>query len=1136
MASAPCGASERRTNRADKRTSSVADGDLPGLQSSPPHKLTYLHLGATTHRASDRHLIFVRANIAGIPVRALIDSGASRDFIATRIAQQAHLPAQATDKQYILLADGTRRRCGHQLQPVSLIIGTWQCKIAPIPADIGDFDLILGRTWLHDHNPDINWRTGQVYLTTHGERVLLPTDDKQNDLQTTLCSLQHAEHDIANGAEYHWVLVAAATTTSRRPDERTNQLLDDYKDVFPSDLPGLPPSRAVDHEINLLPGAAPTYRASYRMGFSELDELKKQLAELTEKGYIRPSGSPFGAPVLFVKKKDGGFRMCVDYRLLNSQTIKNKYPLPRIAELFDRLQGARYFSKIDLRSGYHQIRVADGHEYKTAFNTSLGQFEFTVMPFGLTNAPATFMTLMNSIFRPLLYQCVVVFLDDILVYSPTIEQHTADLTAVLKILRSNQLYAKLSKCEFFTRKVEFLGHIITEGQLLVDPKKIEAVQHWPQPKNIHQVRSFLGLCNFYRQFIRNFGHIAAPLTDLTRTTKPFQWSEAATQAFFALQQALCHAPVLTIADPTKDYTIWTDASNFAIGATLYQDQGRGLQPVAFLSRRLADSQRNWATHERELFALISALKEWRPYIEERNVTVFTDHHALQYLQTQPHISRRQARWLETIQEFGPSLTIQYKPGKRNPSDGLSRRPDLAATSTVQWHNDQIEELRTGYLADTTFISAPDVDKTLRPDGLYEYQATGRIWVPDYHHLRRSIIHLCHDDPVAGHLGRDKTTSLVLRTYFWPGLPFDVRAYVDTCDNCQRNKPPNQRPPGLLQAIPIPERKWQQITMDFFDLPMSDNNYDCVFVVVDRLSKQAHFIPLTRTASAATVASLFFREIFRHHGLPESIITDRDPRFVSAFWQTLFAHLGTQLNLSTAYHPQSDGQTERVNRSLGTFLRAYVAGRERTWDTYLTAAEVAYNNAPHASTGESPFFLTYGTHPTLPSTLPARPRPAPYVQQLTDAISSAQDHLRRAQRTQTSSADRHRRDLAFAPGDHVLLSTRNLRLHGRSYSKLGPLYIGPFVVAARVGPVAYRLTLPPHLTIHPVFHISLLKPYQRAAPRTSPPNGGAIVTAAVARPGTDGYGRAPPHRRHSTGRTHQCRNVAAGRTPCSGRTL
>jgi hypothetical protein len=324
--------------------------------------------------------------------------------------------------------------------------------------------------------------------------------------------------------------------------------------------------------------------------------------------------------------------------------------------------------------------------------------------------------------------------------------------------------------------------------------------------------------------------------------------------------------------------------------------------------------------------------------------------------------------------------------------------------------------------------------------------------------------------------------------------------------------------------------------------MSDNNYDCVFVVVDRLSKQAHFIPLTRTASATTVASLFFREIFRHHGLPESIITDRDPRFVSAFWQTLFAHLGTQLNLSTAYHPQSDGQTERVNRSLGTFLRAYVAGRERTWDTYLTAAEVAYNNAPHASTGESPFFLTYGTHPTLPSTLPARPHPAPYVQQLTDAISSAQEHLRRAQSTQTRSADRHRRDLAFTPGDHVLLSTRNLRIRGRSYSKLGPLYIGPFVVAARVGNVAYRLTLPPHLGVHPVFHISLLKPYQRAATRTSPPNGEAIVTAAVARPGTDGCGRAPrraptvgaggqgPPPHHSTGDTVPAAHTSAGTLP------
>jgi hypothetical protein len=281
-----------------------------------------------------------------------------------------------------------------------------------------------------------------------------------------------------------------------------DKLLTEYKDVFPDDLPGLPPEREVDHQIDLKPGTAPTSRAPYRLGLDELEELKKQLQDLVDKGFIRPSTSPFGAPILFVKKKDGTLRMCMDYRALNENTIKNKYPLPNVDDLLDQLSGARYFSKIDLRSGYHQIRIAAGDEHKTAFRTRYGHYEFIVLPFGLTNAPATFMRLMNDVLRPYLDKFAVAFLDDVLIYSRTLEEHEQHVRLVLDVLRRQKLYAKLSKCEFFKDEIEFLGHKITADGARPLESKVSAVKTWPQPKNVSEVRGFLGLANYYRRFVR----------------------------------------------------------------------------------------------------------------------------------------------------------------------------------------------------------------------------------------------------------------------------------------------------------------------------------------------------------------------------------------------------------------------------------------------------------------------------------------------------------------------------------------------------------------------------------------------------------------------------------------------------------
>ena len=457
--------------------------------------------------------------------------------------------------------------------------------------------------------------------------------------------------------------------------EVRRRLLREYADVFPDNLPpGLPPSREVDHRIELTPGSSPPSRPLYRMSPSELDELKSQLDQLLESGFIQSSKSPFGAPILFVKKKDGTMRMCVDYRALNAITVKNSYALPHIDELFDRLQGAKVFSKIDLRSGYHQIRIHPEDVPKTAFRTRYGHYEFLVLPFGLTNAPATFMHLMHQVFRPLLDRFVLVFLDDILIFSRTPEEHEQHVRQVLDLLRQHKLYAKLSKCELFKTRVEFLGHIVDTKGLHMMEEKVKAIREWPRLQTVAEVQSFLGTVGYYRRFIHMFSQIAAPLTHLLQKGNEFRWGDEQQKAFDALKLAVSQHPVLILPDPSRPYVVTTDASGFAVGASLSQDQGNGLQPIAFLSKKMLPAERNYPVHEQELLAVMLALRQWRHYLLGSRFRVITDHKSLVYLKTQPHLSQRQSRWLEYLEQF--DLAIEYQEGKQNlVADGLSRRPD-----------------------------------------------------------------------------------------------------------------------------------------------------------------------------------------------------------------------------------------------------------------------------------------------------------------------------------------------------------------------------------------------------------------------------------------------------------------------------
>ncbi|GJS98637.1 putative reverse transcriptase domain-containing protein [Tanacetum coccineum] len=562
-------------------------------------------------------------------------------------------------------------------------------------------------------------------------------------------------------------------------------IVQDFSEVFPEDLPGLPPTRQVEFQIDLVPGVAPVAQAPYRLAPSEMKELSEQLKELSDKGFIRPSSSPWGAPVLFVKKKDGSFRMCIDYRELNKLTVKNRYPLPRIDDLFDQLQGSSVYSKIDLRSGYHQLRVREEDILKTAFRTRYGHYEFQVMPFGLTNAPAVFMDLMNRVCKPYLDKFVIVFIDDILIYSKNKKEHKEHLKQILELLKKEELYAKFSKCEFWIPKVQFLGHVIDSEGIHVDPAKIESIKDWTSPKSPTEIRQFLGLAGYYRRFIEGFSKIAKPMTKLTQKKVKFEWGDKQEAAFQLLKQKLCSAPILALPEGSEDFIAYCDASKKGLGAVLMQRE----KVISYASRQLKIHEKNYTTHDLELGAVVFALKIWRHYLYGTKCTVFTDHKSLQHILDQKELNMRQRRWLELLSDY--DCDIRYHPGKANVvADALSRKerePPLRVRALVmtisldlpkQILNAQTEARKPeniksedvgGMLIENAKFPEAIREQKLEPRADGTLCLNGRSWLPCYGDLRTVIMHESHKSKYSIHPGSDKMYQDMKKLYWWPNM-------------------------------------------------------------------------------------------------------------------------------------------------------------------------------------------------------------------------------------------------------------------------------------------------------------------------------------------------------------------------------
>jgi transposase InsO family protein len=824
----------------------------------------------------------------------------------------------------------------------------------------------------------------------------------------------------------------------------------------------------------------------------------------------------------------------MDYRKLNALTKKDRYPLPLIEETLAQITGAKILSKIDIRHAFNRIRMAtEEDEVLTTFKTRFGAYKYKVLPFGLCNGPATFQHYMNDVLWEGLNEYLSVYMDDILVYSQSRAEHVIHVQRVLDRLIEAGLQADIAKCEFFVTETKFLGLIVGIDGIRMDPAKIKAIVEWAAPTNIHEVRAFLGFCNFYWRFIRVYSSLVRSIINLTKKESIFDWDEKCQKAFQAVKDAVVSAPILRHFDRTKTCYVECDASDYVTAGLMSQMDDEGvLHPVAFFSRKMAPAECNYEIYDKELLAIIRCFEEWRPDLEGTDlpIQVLTDHKSLEYFMTTKRLTRRQARWAEFLADY--NFQITYRPGKENQkADALTRRPgdrpegfeddrqkqmsrtiltpdkihpdirgsDLAPIELGQEEHDIAERIRQAQAQDPlcrelrshlerggrihNSISLAHCDVS---DNLLRYME--KVWIPEELHAR--ICKEVHDQPMVGHPGIAKTLALLKSRYYWPRMDRTVARYIRNCHVCRRSKSTNDKYSGVLIPLPIPQQPWQDISMDFIThLPRSQGS-DSILVVTCRLTKQRHFIACSGKDHGTTseeTANLVLQHVIKLHGLPDTIVSDRGPQFVADFWKHLCRILRIQSRLSTAFHPETDGQTEVENKELERYLRAYVAYQQDNWSQWLALAEFAANNAPSATTQVSPFFANLGYHPRLSSDLKPdataprntkesvdRQAAEQRATALKDLWDTLRDEIGLSQTRMEGFANAHRKPApAYQVGDQVWLSARNIQTQ-RPTKKLDHKNLGPYKVLEKVGATSYRLQLPASIKIHPVFHSNLLR--------------------------------------------------------------
>jgi hypothetical protein len=898
-------------------------------------------------------------------------------------------------------------------------------------------------------------------------------------------------------------------------------MLEPYLDSVFSTTPHFKdiPTREEDMEIQDKPGMSiPRSRPLRRLSQLEDAALNAKLDELLDSGFIKPSSSSYGSAVLFARKPDGSLRLCIDYRAVNDTTVRDLTPLPSHAQLRDQVQGAKFLSKIDIRDAFHMLRIKPTDTHKTAFKTKRGLFEYTVCPFGLTNSPAAFMRLMNSTFGNLDF--LIYSVDDVLIFSKTMEEHVKHLDIVFSRLREAKLRVKLDKCDLAVQELSFCGITVSIHGIALNTTQVAAMCEYPQPKSAKDVQKFMGSVRFFAEFIPDLAETASILFDLTKKDTPFVWTVAHQTAMRVIQHHLSTTSVLRFFDPTLPTHVHTDASQFAIGGWLGQTHHDGVEyVVTYWSRRMLPAERNYPVHEQEFLALHDFIIKHRMYLHGIQFTAHVDHRAMEHLQTQPNLSPRQVRWITTLQEFMPD--IQYIKGELNTfADWLSRRPDFAQVTCPQCHiivksydgtpavkasTISVIQAPTALLDNDLLLSQPADAFILELEGWqaspdtipprkrsyasrFSKNASG-VWlyrnsvpvIPADKHT--AILDHFHSRLDHGHFGYHKTLDSIQRYAYWPSLVTDVREFVNSCTICQRNLITDFRRQGLLHPLPVPDSRFQSISIDFGDLPLSSDGFNRFMVVQDRFSKLLEIIPCTASSTALEIATLLYNNWYlKGYGFPTSIVSDRDSRFMSATWEEFSKLIGFTPICSVSRHQQTNGGAESMIKMFKHAVRRMATYNGTNWNFLRTPIQFSYNNSIHSSTGFRPFYLAHAFTPhTFPSFNESHSTLAKQFDDFHNNLIQAHINIHQSNVESSIAYDKSRREPhPFKIGDYVWLHRDGIEWPADALIKAKMLspFLGPFEITCFDEDLNNAtLKLPTSLRIHPVFHASSLKPWR-----------------------------------------------------------
>lgn len=880
---------------------------------------------------------------------------------------------------------------------------------------------------------------------------------------------------------------ASRALTSHQQSELDN-IMDGYSKKMGVGFGG---TQLVEHVIET--DSSPIKQRYYPVNPIMQRIIDEELDKMLEMGVVEPSSSGWSSPVLMVPKKDGTHRFCVDFRKLNAVTKRDAYPLPYISAILDRLRNATYLSSLDIKSAYWQVPVAqESRDYLSFTVPGRGLFRFCRMPFGLHNSPATWQRLIDKVLGPELEPFVFVYLDDIIVVTSTFEEHCQILKEVLDRLSKANLRLSLEKCQLCRSELKYLGYVVNEHGILVDPEKVSAILNLPTPTNVSGVRRLVGMASWYRRFIRNFASVTAPLTALLRKSAKFNWSNECEFAFSTIKNALVSAPILSCPDFELPFYLQTDASAYGIGAVLTQGTGDDERPICYLSRSLSLAERKYSVTERECLAVLWSIEKLRPYLEGTEFTVITDHYSLVWLNHLKDPHGRLARWAYRLQQY--RFSVIHRKGRDHViPDSLSRgvardAPDVAA----------IDDISDPWIRGMT----AKIDKN--PSKFPHWRvATGKL----YKHVetkfcklspedswkeippkteRNNIIQQSHDPPTSGHCGVSKTLARVQERYYWPKMRCEIVRYVKRCITCQQQKVEQKRPSGFMLSQPKSVRPWQVISVDLFGpLPRSKSGHTYVLGVADYFSKFVRLFPL-RVANAKSVCKHLEEDIFLLFGAPQIMILDNGKQFVSKVCKELCGNYGVHMRFDAYYHAQAN-PIERVNRVLKTMLSCYVGDNHREWDAQLAKISCAISTAKHEVTGQSPYFVNFGrnyilhgkTHKTLvhgDNIVCDRTEMESRSSVFAELFKEIRRRLIQAYERNRKYYNLRHRDVEYNPGDRVWRKNFALSDASRYFSaKLSPRYVGPFLVKKKVSLWTYELE-DEHGKAKGIWNVKDLKPF------------------------------------------------------------